>query len=129
MPRTKRSRSRRDRTRNTTRTGPNKCAPDLEQQIQERREAIHTEAAMGMPPPGLGSDTKISQQTNRPEAVPPHQIVYQNWALLMGLLQHQPPQTKKFKKTLEQSKEPKHCKKNPTRDAYTNYLTKRATTP
>ncbi|KAJ1157128.1 hypothetical protein NDU88_009843 [Pleurodeles waltl] len=64
MPRTKRSRNRRDRRRNTTHAGPTKCAPDLEQLIQERREAIHTTAMMGASRPGSGSDTELSQLTS-----------------------------------------------------------------
>ncbi|KAJ1192549.1 hypothetical protein NDU88_001856 [Pleurodeles waltl] len=62
-PRAKRSRNKRDRKRNTTYTGPTKCAPDLEQLIRERREAIHTATAMGASPPVSGSDTELSQVT------------------------------------------------------------------
>ncbi|KAJ1208983.1 hypothetical protein NDU88_004362 [Pleurodeles waltl] len=63
-PRAKRSRNRRDRRRNTTHAGLSKCAPDLEQLIQERRKAIHTAAAMDASPPGSGSDTELSQSAN-----------------------------------------------------------------
>ncbi|KAJ1127785.1 hypothetical protein NDU88_006178 [Pleurodeles waltl] len=71
-PRAKRSRTRRDRRRSTTHTGPTKCAPNLEQLIQERREAIHTAAAMGTSPPGLGSDTDLSQPLSDRPNTPDH---------------------------------------------------------
>ncbi|KAJ1100372.1 hypothetical protein NDU88_005458 [Pleurodeles waltl] len=37
------------------------CAPDLEQLIQERREAIHTAPAINASPLASGSDTELSQ--------------------------------------------------------------------
>ncbi|KAJ1119236.1 hypothetical protein NDU88_007422 [Pleurodeles waltl] len=64
MPRAKRTRNKRDRRRNTIYAETTKCTPDLEQLIQERREVIHTAAAMGAFPPGSGSDTELSQLTS-----------------------------------------------------------------
>ncbi|KAJ1207923.1 hypothetical protein NDU88_003313 [Pleurodeles waltl] len=60
-PRAKHSQTRRDRRRNEAHTGPTNCAPDLEQLIQERREAIHTAATISASPLISGSDTQLSQ--------------------------------------------------------------------
>ncbi|KAJ1141295.1 hypothetical protein NDU88_007628 [Pleurodeles waltl] len=47
--------------RNEAHTGPTKCTPDLEQLIQERREAIHTAGGISASPLVSGSDTELSQ--------------------------------------------------------------------
>ncbi|KAJ1163725.1 hypothetical protein NDU88_004178 [Pleurodeles waltl] len=71
-PRAKRSRTRRDRRRNATHTGPMKCAPDLEQLIQERREAIHTAATISASPLVSGSDTELLQPASDRPLTPDH---------------------------------------------------------
>ncbi|KAJ1204267.1 hypothetical protein NDU88_008048 [Pleurodeles waltl] len=50
MPRLRRNLTRRDRKKNTAHNGPSKCALELEQLIQERREAFHTAAAISVAP-------------------------------------------------------------------------------
>ncbi|KAJ1126794.1 hypothetical protein NDU88_005200 [Pleurodeles waltl] len=60
-PRAKRSRTRRDRKRNEAHTGPTKCTPDMEQLIQEGRQAIHTAATISASPLLSGSDKELSQ--------------------------------------------------------------------
>ncbi|KAJ1164942.1 hypothetical protein NDU88_005374 [Pleurodeles waltl] len=64
VPRGKRSRTRRVQRRGETRAGPVACAPDLEQIIQERREAIHSAAAISASPLASESDTELSQPTS-----------------------------------------------------------------
>ncbi|KAJ1211028.1 hypothetical protein NDU88_006390 [Pleurodeles waltl] len=61
VPRGKRSWARRVRRRGEIRAGPLACAPDLEQLIQERREAIHSAAAVSASPLASESDTELSQ--------------------------------------------------------------------
>ncbi|KAJ1083869.1 hypothetical protein NDU88_004024 [Pleurodeles waltl] len=82
MPQAKRSRNRRDQRRNTTHAGSTKCAPDLEQLIQERREAIHTAAAMGAFPPRARGQTQNSH--SRPATILSHRIAYWSRALPGG---------------------------------------------
>ncbi|KAJ1126547.1 hypothetical protein NDU88_004954 [Pleurodeles waltl] len=71
-PRPRRRRTRRDRKRNAVHTGPTKCAPDLEQLIQERREAIHTAATISASPLPSGSDTELSQPASDRPLTPDH---------------------------------------------------------
>ncbi|KAJ1180761.1 hypothetical protein NDU88_005978 [Pleurodeles waltl] len=70
MPRAKRTRNKRDLRRNTTHAETTTCAPDLEPLLQERREAIHTAAAMGASPTDSGSDTELSQLTSNHHPTP-----------------------------------------------------------
>ncbi|KAJ1144364.1 hypothetical protein NDU88_010663 [Pleurodeles waltl] len=58
--RSRRNRARRARRRGETRAGPVTRAPDLEQLIQERREAIHSTAAISASPLTSESETEIS---------------------------------------------------------------------
>ncbi|KAJ1083663.1 hypothetical protein NDU88_003818 [Pleurodeles waltl] len=59
--RRKRDRARCTQKRGEVRAGPVACAPDLEQLIQERREAIHSAAAISASPVASKSETEISQ--------------------------------------------------------------------
>ncbi|KAJ1123494.1 hypothetical protein NDU88_001963 [Pleurodeles waltl] len=61
VPRGKRNRARRIRKRGEIRAGPVARAPDLEQLMQERREAIHSAAAISASPLASESDTELSQ--------------------------------------------------------------------
>ncbi|KAJ1123437.1 hypothetical protein NDU88_001906 [Pleurodeles waltl] len=56
-----RSRASRVRRGGELRAGPVACAPDLEQLMQERREAIHSAAAISASPLASESDTELSQ--------------------------------------------------------------------
>ncbi|KAJ1098384.1 hypothetical protein NDU88_003495 [Pleurodeles waltl] len=47
--------------KNEARTGPTTCTQDLEQLIQERREAIHIAVVISASPLASGSDTELSQ--------------------------------------------------------------------
>ncbi|KAJ1113598.1 hypothetical protein NDU88_001840 [Pleurodeles waltl] len=70
VPRGKRSRTRRVRRIGETRAGPVACTPDLEQLIQERREAIHSAAAISASPLASESDTELSQPTSDQPVTP-----------------------------------------------------------
>ncbi|KAJ1083683.1 hypothetical protein NDU88_003838 [Pleurodeles waltl] len=59
--RNKHNRARRARKRGEVRTGPVTCASDLEQLIQQRREAIHSAAAISASPVASESETEILQ--------------------------------------------------------------------
>ncbi|KAJ1168926.1 hypothetical protein NDU88_000838 [Pleurodeles waltl] len=59
--RSKRNRARRARKRGEASAGPVTHAPDLEQLIQERREAIHSAAAISASPLASESETEILQ--------------------------------------------------------------------
>ncbi|KAJ1216607.1 hypothetical protein NDU88_004208 [Pleurodeles waltl] len=61
VPQGKHSRARRVRRRGEIRAGPVACASDLEQLMQERREAIHSAAAISAYPLASKSDTELSQ--------------------------------------------------------------------
>ncbi|KAJ1110426.1 hypothetical protein NDU88_007778 [Pleurodeles waltl] len=70
LPRDKRSRARRIRRRGEIRSGPVACAPDLEQLIQERREAIHSAAAISASLLASESDTELSQPLSGKPVMP-----------------------------------------------------------
>ncbi|KAJ1124755.1 hypothetical protein NDU88_003204 [Pleurodeles waltl] len=61
MLRSKRSQARHAQKRSEINAGPGTHAPDLEQLIQERREAIHSAAAISASPLVSKSETEISQ--------------------------------------------------------------------
>ncbi|KAJ1091195.1 hypothetical protein NDU88_004322 [Pleurodeles waltl] len=61
MPWARRDRTRRARRKGEARAGRTTRAPDLEQLIQERREAIQSAAAISTSPLVSESDTELSQ--------------------------------------------------------------------